>query len=168
MSRGAPLAGPSPLVPPQPRPKGYHSLDHSIDPYSVPAGRLLAGQKSVVLQCRNCGSLGEHLPSGPRVQVGARCTCPCVKVTERVLYLCHHAGHPPCHPRSCSRDETRERETESRETQRVRERALCACVTISKQNILFQTPRCNTPLNDTLPSTHAPDVHSLRTAHTRP
>ena len=151
MSRGAPLAGPSPLVPPQPRPKGYHSLDHSIDPYSIPAGRLLAGQKSVVLQCRNCGSLGEHLPSGPRVQAGARCTCSCVKVTERVLYLCqcHHAGH---HPRSCSVFKRR------RETDRGhREREPCACVTISKTKYFVS----NTTMQ------HAPDVHSLRTAHTR-
>ena len=160
MSCGAPLAGPSPLVPPQPRPKGYHSLDHSIDPYSVPAGRLLAGQKSVVLQCRNCGSLGEHLPSGPRVQAGARCTCPCVKVTERVLYLCHHAGHP----RSCSRRERdRERESPARVGQSQKTKYFVSNTTMQHATDRHATQHTRTTRTFATHSPHAPV--NLDTAH---
>ena len=117
MSCGAPLAGPSPLVPPQPRPKGYHSLDHSIDPYSIPAGRLLAGQKSVVLSVK-CGSLGDkkHLAQGA---AGARCT---VKVTERVFYLSPRG--PPAAVQSVSHvSKTREIQIEKRPDARPRARA---------------------------------------------
>ena len=165
LSCGAPLAGPSPLVPPQPRPKGYHSLDHSIDPYSIPAGRLLAGHKSVVLQCRSCGSSWETRstppPQGCRL-AGARCT---VKVIECVLYLSPRG--PPAAVQSVLlthvSTEERDRDDPRASTARASPRAPATPrpesplrrVRISKTKILF--------LNTTMQ--HATDRHA--TQHTR-